>query len=57
MQAQQTLFTNEDVLDVVRLSRFQAILSLFQALGGGWLPPGVAAQGVPADGFSLFVLQ
>jgi outer membrane protein, multidrug efflux system len=57
LQAQQTLFTNEDVLDVVRLSRFQAILSLFQALGGGWLPPGVAAQGIPADGFSLFVLQ
>jgi outer membrane protein, multidrug efflux system len=44
LQTQQTLFTNEDVLDVVRATRFQAILSLFQALGGGWLPPGVAAD-------------
>jgi len=26
-----------------RLARLQAVLSLFQALGGGWLPPGVAA--------------
>jgi outer membrane protein, multidrug efflux system len=44
LQTQQTLFTNEDVLDVVRATRFQAVLSLFQALGGGWLPPGVAAD-------------
>jgi outer membrane protein, multidrug efflux system len=44
LQAQQTWFTNEDALDVIRASRFQAVLSLFQALGGGWLPPGVAAD-------------
>jgi outer membrane protein, multidrug efflux system len=44
LQTQQTLFTNEDVLDVDRFNRFQAILSLFQALGGGWLPPGGAAD-------------
>jgi NodT family efflux transporter outer membrane factor (OMF) lipoprotein len=43
LQAQQTWFANEDILDVDRFNRFQAILSLFQALGGGWLPPGVAA--------------
>ena len=44
LQTQQTLFTNEDLLDIDRLSRFQAILSLFQALGGSWLPPGVKAN-------------
>jgi outer membrane protein, multidrug efflux system len=38
LQTQQTLFTNEDNLVVVRLARFLAILSLFQALGGGWMP-------------------
>jgi outer membrane protein, multidrug efflux system len=43
LQTQQTLFTAEAVLVVVRFSRFQAVLSLFQALGGSWLPPGVAA--------------
>ena len=44
LQAQQTWFANEDILDIDRFNRFQAILSLFQALGGGWLPPGVAAD-------------
>jgi NodT family efflux transporter outer membrane factor (OMF) lipoprotein len=43
LQTQQTLFTAEAVLVVVRFNRFQAVLSLFQALGGSWLPPGVAA--------------
>jgi hypothetical protein len=37
------LFTAEAVLVLVRFARFQAVLSLFQALGGSWLPPGVAA--------------
>src|SRR3974390_584281 len=44
LQTQQTWFVNEDLLDIDRLNRFQAILSLFQALGGAWLPPGVAAD-------------
>jgi outer membrane protein, multidrug efflux system len=43
LQTQQTLFTAENVLVVVRLSRFLALLSLYQALGGSWLPPGVGA--------------
>ena len=30
--------TAEDHLVLVRLTRVQAIVSLFQALGGGWLP-------------------
>src|SRR6266545_2847321 len=43
LQTQQTLFTAEDNLSVARLARLQAILSLFQALVGGRLPPGVGA--------------
>jgi multidrug efflux system outer membrane protein len=39
LNTQQTLFQNEDVLVQVRLSRFQAIVSLIQALGGGWVKP------------------
>jgi NodT family efflux transporter outer membrane factor (OMF) lipoprotein len=44
LQTQQTLFAAEDNLALVRLARIQAILSLFQALGGSWLPPGVGAN-------------
>ena len=43
LQTQQTLFTAEDNYSLARLARLQAVLSLFQALGGGWMPPGVAA--------------
>jgi NodT family efflux transporter outer membrane factor (OMF) lipoprotein len=38
LNAQQTLFQNEDALSQARLARLQAIISLFQALGGGWAP-------------------
>jgi len=41
--AKQAMFTAEDNYSLARLVRLQAVLSLFQALGGGWLPPGVAA--------------
>ena len=41
LQTQQTLFQAEDNLVLARLARLQAVLSLFQALGGSWLPPGV----------------
>jgi outer membrane protein, multidrug efflux system len=44
LQTQQTLFTAEDVLAQVRLSKFLAASSLFQALGGGWLPDGTASR-------------
>jgi multidrug efflux system outer membrane protein len=44
LQTQQTLFTAEDNLVLIRLARMQAILSLFQALGGSWLPRGVSAD-------------
>lgn len=48
-QTQQTLFTAQDVLAQVRLQRLQAIISLYQALGGGWAPrPEItAAHGKP----------
>jgi outer membrane protein, multidrug efflux system len=43
LQTQQTLFTAENLLVTARLARLQAVLSLFQALGGSWMPPGVGA--------------
>jgi outer membrane protein, multidrug efflux system len=43
LQVEQTLFTAEDQLAVVQLARLLAIVSLFQALGGGW-PPTVPAS-------------
>jgi NodT family efflux transporter outer membrane factor (OMF) lipoprotein len=39
LQAETTLFAAEDLLVQVRLARFQALLSLYKALGGGWLQP------------------
>jgi NodT family efflux transporter outer membrane factor (OMF) lipoprotein len=38
LQTQQTLFQAEDTLAQARLARLQAVVSLYQALGGGWLP-------------------
>jgi outer membrane protein, multidrug efflux system len=38
LQAEQTLFTAETTLAQVRLARFEAVVSMFQALGGGWPP-------------------
>jgi NodT family efflux transporter outer membrane factor (OMF) lipoprotein len=43
LQVEQTLFTAEDQLVQVQLARLLAVVSLFQALGGGW-PPSVAAH-------------
>ncbi len=36
---QQALFTAQDNLAEARLARLQAVLSLFQALGGSWMSP------------------
>ncbi len=36
LNAQTTLFNNLDTLAQVRLARFQALLALYKALGGGW---------------------
>src|SRR5258706_8093127 len=38
LTAEQTLFQQEDTLAQIQLARFQAVVSLFQALGGGWTP-------------------
>ena len=39
LNTQQTLFQAEDTLAQARLARLQALVSLFQALGGGWPLP------------------
>jgi NodT family efflux transporter outer membrane factor (OMF) lipoprotein len=39
LQAQQTLFTAEDLLAQAKLSQVQAAVNLYQALGGGWEEP------------------
>ncbi len=44
LQTQQTLFTAENTLVQVRLSKLRAASSLFQALGGGWTPAGTLAS-------------
>ena len=44
LQAEQTLFTAQNNLVLVRLSKLQAASSLFQALGGGWTPAGTLAS-------------
>jgi len=38
LTSQQTLFQAQDALAQARLGRLQAIVSLYQALGGGWPP-------------------
>jgi outer membrane protein, multidrug efflux system len=39
LQAEITLYGDQDNLALVRLSRVQALLSLYKALGGGWVAP------------------
>ncbi len=36
LNTQQTLFQSQDNLSQVRLARLQAVVALYQALGGGW---------------------
>ena len=43
LNAQTTLFNNLDTLAQVRLARFQALLALYKALGGGWSAADLAA--------------
>jgi outer membrane protein, multidrug efflux system len=45
LNTQATLFQAQDTLAIVRLARFQATVSLFQALGGGWPRPGEELRG------------
>jgi outer membrane protein TolC len=46
---QQALFTAENALALVRISRLQAGVSLYRALGGGWYkPPDTGIAEVPS---------
>lgn len=42
LNTQLTFFQAQDTLIQIRLQRFQAVVSLFQALGGGWTREEVA---------------
>jgi multidrug efflux system outer membrane protein len=44
LQTQQTLFQAQDNLVQARLAHVQAIVSLYQALGGGWYPKPLEAS-------------
>ena len=48
LTAEQTLFSAQDALAVVRLAHFTAIVSLVQALGGGWTHPGAVVIPQPS---------
>jgi outer membrane protein, multidrug efflux system len=47
LNTQQSLFQAEDSLAQARLAHLQAIVGLFQALGGGWEKPAVVTAKVP----------
>ena len=42
LNTQSTLYNDLDVLTQIRLSRFQALLNLYKAMGGGFSVTGVA---------------
>ena len=46
LNTQQTLFNDLDLLTQIRLARFQALVNLYKALGGGWQQDGPAQNGV-----------
>jgi multidrug efflux system outer membrane protein len=50
LTTEQTLFTQQDTLARVRLMRLEAIVSLFQALGGGWLGAKETRASLMAEG-------
>ncbi len=50
LQTQQTLYQAVDSLVQARLARLQAIVSLYQALGGGW-PPSDAEVAAATSGY------
>jgi NodT family efflux transporter outer membrane factor (OMF) lipoprotein len=43
LNTETTLFNDQDTLAQVRISRFLALVSLYKALGGGWIVPEHAA--------------
>jgi len=44
---EETLFSTEITLDQVRFARLEAIVSLYQALGGGWLKDDMTKETLP----------
>jgi NodT family efflux transporter outer membrane factor (OMF) lipoprotein len=50
LQTQQTLFTALDTLAQAQFDRLNAVVSLFEALGGGWQKPKVEEAANPPDG-------
>jgi multidrug efflux system outer membrane protein len=50
LTTETTLLNNEDTLAQVRLSRADALLSLYKALGGGWQRPNEAPRPVLSPG-------
>jgi outer membrane protein TolC len=44
LNTQQTLYQAQDAVAQARLARLQAVVGLYQALGGGWLPKPVEAS-------------
>jgi outer membrane protein TolC len=50
LQTQQTLFTAQDVLAQAQFDRLTAVVSLFQALGGGWQKPKADGPAAPPKG-------
>ncbi|HTW25502.1 MAG TPA: efflux transporter outer membrane subunit [Acetobacteraceae bacterium] len=44
LTAEQTLFSDEATLAEDRLARFQALITLYKALGGGWSLPGAGSR-------------
>ena len=47
LSVQNTLFQAEDSLIQARLTRLQAAVSLFQALGGDWDESVITVSGIP----------
>ena len=47
LQTQTALFTDLDLLTQARLARFQALVELYKALGGGWTEEDVIAPPTP----------
>jgi multidrug efflux system outer membrane protein len=50
LTTETTLLNNQDTLAQVRLSRADALLSLYKALGGGWQRPNEAPRPVLSPG-------
>jgi multidrug efflux system outer membrane protein len=44
LNTQQTLFTDMDLLTQIRLARFQSLVNVYKALGGGWIVDGSGTQ-------------